>query len=341
MSKTPQSRPSLLERLYYRDPTRAKVYRQRMLLWESDPQALADAGQRELAAIAAALKHDPAAQPERWVECYEADEQMDQAADLLRSGRWQVARPLLAAAAKAYRVAGESRLWDLADAVWNLGYTYSAVGLPRDAMVSLRAAARLLRLQMRFRDWTRCTASLLMVRTAWGLEETPDGRVTEMIRLCKVFGWPEEFLRLALLTAYHLAQGGDSNKARRTLDQAEEVARRIGQAGIELIGMARDDCRLENIVCRSAERATNRTCPSVSEACTAIQGLDLDRASLEQVYLSLRVASMAAASGGTPAGLERLQGALLRNLARRLADNQDPRGAQAVRRTAARLRGSS
>ncbi len=188
MSKTPQSRPSLLERLYYRDPTRAKVYRQRMLLWESDPQALADAGQRELAAIAAALKHDPAAQPERWVECYEADEQMDQAADLLRSGRWQVARPLLAAAAKAYRVAGESRLWDLADAVWNLGYTYSAVGLPRDAMVSLRAAARLLRLQMRFRDWTRCTASLLMVRTA-GLEETPDGRVTELIRLCKVFGW--------------------------------------------------------------------------------------------------------------------------------------------------------
>jgi hypothetical protein len=226
----------------YQIMARAEVYAERLCSSETSQTAAFGAQtQGTMPAQASSGGSTECLCPEN-LQWYRTDEQMDDAVDMLARGEWQAAAEVLGPAVEAYREAGSRREWDLADALWNLGYALSAGGYRETGAGCLQEAAELLVAQRRLRCWTRCMLALLAVQAERGsCELTPLAR-ERLIEICKRLPLPEELARLAILYA-------ELSLRSYVHDRASEGLRLLGvSTGISPAGL-QHLCRMAQLPC--------------------------------------------------------------------------------------------
>jgi hypothetical protein len=206
--------------------------------------------------------------------CRDADQGMDHALELLSRGERTEAAKLLIPCVRTYRAGGAICQYDLADALWRLGYALGALGDSRVSLAALANAAMLLRRQRRGREYVRCAITLLAVRAEDGQWEMPGLNLRQLTEGCQRLRAADELLALVLLSAYRVAQTGAVDRVNQTLLRAEQLAAGIGPKAVELVHHVRPRCDAGSMFLSFAQRATRQPCPDVLQARAALEQLN-------------------------------------------------------------------
>jgi hypothetical protein len=234
--------------------------------------------------------------------CREADQGMDLALELLTRGERAEAAKLLIPCVRTYRAGGAVCQYDLADALWRLGYALGALGASRSSLLALANAAMLLRRQRRCREWIRCGITLLAVRAEDGQWELPGLNLRQLTDGCQRLRAAEELLALVLLSAYRLAQTGAVDRVNQTLLRAEQLAEKIGPKAVELVHHVRPRCDPGAMFLSFAQSATRQPCSDVPQARAALEQLNPIGLPTRRLALAVRAADF----GGIFPGAEGL-----------------------------------
>lgn len=214
---------------YFQTKARAEVYAERARLFGADPQALAGQGDYEKAIMANCSRAkgvDTAAA--HGVECYEADEQMDRAVELLACGDFNGAIEHLQYAVGHYRKTREARADDLADALWNLGYAQVHTGRFGLGLENLFRTLMVLQKRGRIRDWIRCSITTAVAKSRSGSAAMSSALMQELMSSCIRYRLPEETVVLTVLFARALIHNRQAVVASDLLERAQPLATRLG-----------------------------------------------------------------------------------------------------------------